>query len=256
MDPRPCGGPAFTSKSESSVYFSVEGKVHHVFRLAAVAAFALVVAAEARAQSITFDFEDGTDQGWGNPFSADPGNTVNIPVTSIAGSNRLKLLRDGSFQEAGRRSFNTTDPFHLVMGAAAANEAGYRISYDYYIDTSTGGYGTFLQLGTYVNAFDGYYAQDFPNTGKDLDLNTADLASGNIFSGTVSETFAAKGFDLAPGVGGYELGLIINGNSTAGAGIVYIDNIRITPVPEPAGAALFAVAMSSLLLRPRHSHRA
>src|SRR5213075_2819322 len=98
----------------------------------------------------------------------------------------------------GRCSFSTTDPFHLAMAAAAVNEAGYRISYDYYIDTSTGGYGTFLQLGTYVNAADGYYAQDFPGSGKDLELNSADLASGNIFSGTVSETFAQKGYNLAP----------------------------------------------------------
>src|SRR5215217_7896360 len=98
----------------------------------AAAALVLCVVTTASAQSITFDFQDGTDQGFGNPFSADPTNTVSIPVVNIAGSNRLKLVRDGSFQEVARRSFNATDPFYLAMTAAAANEAGYQISYDYH----------------------------------------------------------------------------------------------------------------------------
>ena len=216
-------------------------------------ALLLCAAGPAWAQSITFDFEDGTDQGWGNPFSADPGNSVQIPVDNVAGSNRLRVVRDGSFQEVGRRSFNATDPFHLAMSAAAANESGYLISYDYRVDTSTGGFGTFLQLGTYLNAGDGYYAQDFPNTGKDLELNGAQLASGEVFLGTVSETFAAKGYNLAPGVGEYELGIIINGNSAAGQGIIHIDNIRITPVPEPAALAVVGLALPALLTRRRRA---
>ena len=73
------------------------------------------------------------------------------------------------------------------MSAAAANEAGYNISYDYYIDTSTfgSGAGTYLQLGTYVNTGGGYYAQDFGAV-KEVELSGTDLASGNVFSGHVS----------------------------------------------------------------------
>lgn len=219
--------------------------------VSASVALVLGVALQVSAQSVTFDFQDGTDQGFGNPFSADPANAVNLPVANVAGSNRLKLVRDGSFQEAGRRSFNATDPFHLAMAAAAANEGNYQISYDYYVDTSTGGFGNFLQLGTYVNAADGYYAQDFPGAGKDLELNGADLASGRVFSGTVSETFAAKGFNLAPGASEYELGLIINGDSASGSGIVYIDNVRIAPVPEPTVLAFIGLVVPALLLRRR-----
>ena len=221
-----------------------------------IAGVALCAAATASAQSVSFNFEDGTDQGWGNPFSADPADAVKIPVANIGGSNRIKIVRDGSFQEIGRRSFNTTEPFHLTMNAAAADEANYVISYDYYVDTSTGGFGSFLQLGTYVNAADGYYAQDFPGPGKDLELNGGQLASGSVFSGTVTETFAAKGFNLAPGASQYELGFVLNGDSAAGQGIVYIDNIRIGLVPEPATMAVLGLALPAVLLRRRRSQSA
>jgi hypothetical protein len=131
------------------------------------------------------------------------------------------------------------------------DEALYQISYDWYVDTSTGGFGNFLQLGTYLNADDGYYAQDFPGSGKDVELNGTQLASGAVFSGTVTETFAAKGFNLAPGVNGYELGLILNGDSAAGAGIVYFDNVRVEPVPEPGALMLLGLVVPAIALRRR-----
>jgi hypothetical protein len=83
--------------------FPVEGKMQRVLRLGAFTALLLVAGASASAQSVTFDFNDGTDQGFGNPFSADPGNTVSVPVANVGGSNQLKVVRDGSFQEVGRR---------------------------------------------------------------------------------------------------------------------------------------------------------
>jgi hypothetical protein len=208
--------------------------------LALVAAL-LLGGTQASGQSFTFDFESGGDQGWGHKFADDASET--FPVVSIAGSNRLCVLRNGDFQEAERASGNVSEPFFLALSAAALNEAGYRLSYDWYIDTAAGGQGNFLQLGTYVNAGNGYYAQDFPGV-KDVELNGTQLASGQVFSGTVTETFAAKGYDLPTAQTFLRLGLIINGD---GAANVYFDNISITPVPEPATIGLAGMAGLALL---------
>jgi hypothetical protein len=200
----------------------------------------------AQGQSVTFDFESGGDQGLGNKFSDDA--SAAFPIVSIGGSNRMAVLRNGDFQEAERSSGNTGEPFFLALDAASANEAGYLLSYDYYIDTAPGNFGTFLQLGTYANAGNGYYAQDFPGTGKDLDLTGTQLSTGQVFSGTISETFAAKGFDLPAAQTFLRVGLIINGD---GAATVHFDNIRITPVPEPASIAMAGLSGLALLVARR-----
>jgi hypothetical protein len=222
----------------------------HIVGLAATAAL-LLAAVQASAESITFDFESGGDQGWGNAFSPDPTDTAMKPIDIIAGSNRMRITRTGGFQQASRRSFSTSEAYHLAMAAAAGNEANYLISYDYYIDTSGANDGTFLQLGTFVNTnMAGEYAQDFPGVGKDVELSGADLASGNIFSGTISETFTAKGYNLPTGRTDYELGLIINGNNTEPLN-VWFDNISVRAIPEPASFALFALAAPAMLMLRR-----
>src|SRR3954449_8455226 len=151
--------------------------------LAAIALAAGLAGAQARAQSVTYDFQDGTDQGFGAKFSNDASKS--FPIVNIGGSNRMGVLRTGGFQEADRSTGNPADPMYIAMSAAAANEAGYALSYDWYVDTSGGGYGTFLQVGTYVNYGSGAYAQNFPGTGKEVELNGTQLASGGVFSGHV-----------------------------------------------------------------------
>src|SRR5688572_19471166 len=139
---------------------SLEEEMHPLFRVAAMAALALGAAGYASAQSVTFNFEDGTDQGFGHKFLDDASET--FPIDNVGGSMRMRVLRNGDFQEAEHATGNTASPFFQAMLAASADETLYEISYDYYIDTSTWGAaaGTFLQLGTYVNTGTGYYAQD------------------------------------------------------------------------------------------------
>jgi hypothetical protein len=224
--------------------------MQRIVGLAAAAAL-LLSGLQASGQSFTFDFESGGDQGWGHKFSDDASETFPTPI--IAGSRRLEVLRNGDFQEAERSSGNTAEPFFMALDAAANNEAGYYLSYDWYVDTAPGGYGTFLQLGTYVNAGNGYYAQNFPAV-KEVELNGMQLASGQVFSGNVTQTFAQKGFDLPTGQTFLRLGLIVNGDGANAT--VYFDNVSIRPVPEPASIVPLAVAAGALWrMRRRRAQR-
>ncbi len=221
-----------------------------------LAAAVLFSALQSHSQSITFDFQDGTDQGFGTGFGNDASKI--FPIVNIGGSLRMEVTL-GGFQVAGRQS-QGADAFLAAMNGATANPGVSTISYDWYIDTSLspGNYGTFLQLGTYINAGSGAYTQDFPGSGKDLDLNGAQLASGQVFSGTITETLTAKYGALDPGFlaqGFQRFGLIMNGD---GAQVkMYFDNINITAVPEPASLSFFGLTAAALwMVRGRRStHR-
>lgn len=209
----------------------------------------LLGATNVSAQNAVFDFEDGTDQGFGTGFGNDA--SASFPIVNIGGSQRMEILDTASFQQAGRETGNAADPQYIAMLAASANESLATLSYDWYIDTSLspGNYGNFLQLGTYVNTGSGYYAQNFPGAGKEVELDGAQLASGQIFSGTVSQTFAAKGFDIPLGETFFRFGLISNGDGTQAK--IYFDNIRISVVPEPATTALAGLGLAALGLTAR-----
>ena len=217
-----------------------------VYGLAAMAAL-FCWGVSASAQSVVFDFEDGTDQGFGNKFSNDA--SAAFPIVNIGGSLRMEVLRNGDFQEADHGT--GSDPALAAMNAAALNPSGYLISYDWYVDTSLspGNYGTFLQIGTYFNSGGGAYTQDFPGAGKDVELDGTQLASGQVFSGTVSETVTDKYGVLAAGFLGQtfmRFGFIMNGDGANAT--VYFDNIRFSPVvPEPATLALLALVLPAFV---------
>ena len=227
--------------------------MQRILGLAAAAAL-LLTGVQASGQSVTFDFESGGDQGWGNKFSNDASATFPTPV--VAGSRRLEVLRNNDFQEADISS--SSNPFLAAFNAAVANPSAYLLSYDWYVNTAPGNYGTFLQVGTYINGGQGTfpYVQDFPATGKDVDLTGVQLASGQVFSGTVTETFTAKyGALHADFLNGpsQRLGFIVNGDGTNAT--VYFDNVSIRRVPEPAAIALLGLGASAMLMMRRRSPR-
>ena len=207
----------------------------------------------------TLNFEDGTDQGFGTGFGNDASRTY--PVVNIGGSNRLAVTNTGDFQEAGRETSNPAEPFYQALLAASAAESAYTLSYTYYIDTSLlppgteagpngGTNGKFLQIANYFNTGSGYYAQD----SNDVNLGLVELSSGQIFTGTITETFSAKGFNAPPNGTNplpenfFRPGFIINGD---GSLVVYLDNITVAPVPEPTSIAVLGAAGALLTRRRR-----
>jgi hypothetical protein len=217
-----------------------------------IATVALVIGGiQAKAQSVNFDFSGGTANGWANSgFGSSPTATV----ANIGGLNYIYLPL-GGFQVGNVGSGYTGNlaGFDAAMSGALNNPAGYTISYDYYVDTSTFVGTTFLQFGTFLNAGSGFYSQSYGNPNQ-LELNGTQTGSGQIFQGHISVNVGAVFANDANAAteNFFRLGLIENGNGT-GVG-VYVRNISVAPVPEPSSLALAGLGLvggSLLLLRRR-----
>jgi len=221
--------------------------MHRITLLAAVAAL-FVVAGRVNAAMVTFNFADGTSDGWADGgFSTSPLSTV----TAINGSNYI-AVPIGGFQVANVSSGDTSSAFFQAMAAAQQNPSGYDLSYNWYVNTAsfTATPTSFLQVGSFVNDGAGDYSQDFGSV-KEVQLSGAQLTSGNIFQGQVSVNFATAGLTLAtPGQTFYRLGFIENGDSGP-AYVVDFTNISISPIPEPASLGLLSAGALALIRRRR-----
>jgi hypothetical protein len=217
-----------------------------IFGLAA--AVALVLGSiQAQGQSVIYNFSDGNADGWANSgFGSTPAATV----ANIGGQNYISIPV-GGFQVANvTSSTSTLSTFAAAMAAAAANPAGYDISYNYYVDTSTWtGSPTYLQIGTFVNTGSGYYAQDYGSP-NEVQLNGTQMASGQVFQGTVTINLAAVGYAMPPADTFFRLGLVENSNGT---GVVDFTDISVSPVPEPASLALIGLGMAGLIMMRRRN---
>jgi len=224
--------------------------------LAAAVALLGLGAVQAQGQSVTFNFSDATSDGWVNGgFSSSPASTV----VTIGGNNYISEAI-GGYQVAnvnsGTVSGAPASTFNAAMLAALNNPAGYDLSYNYYIDTSTFTTpGTYLQLASYVNTGSGFYGSTGTPSSYEPALNGAQVASGSVFSGTATVPFTAFGTDASAATETYfRLGLILNGNGT-GVNVDYTD-ISIVPTPEPSTLALAGLGLvggSLLMLRRRHA---
>src|SRR4051812_46530233 len=172
-------------KPAAGLYFRRGGYMRHLPRFAAIGCL-LLLGSSARSQSVLYNFSDGTSQGWvQSGFGSSPPATV-VP---IGGQNYINVPL-GGFQVANVSSGNPADPLFTALVAAANNPSGYALSYDWYIDTSTWSGATFFQVGSFVNTGSGAYVQHFPATGKEVELNGVQAASGQVFSGHVDVNFA------------------------------------------------------------------
>ena len=212
-----------------------------------VSSVALVFGAiQAQGQSVSFNFSDSSpNQGWAN---AGFGGSPAAGVSSISGTDYI-FLPLGGFQVGNVASgySGNLPSFNAAMAAAFNNPASYTLSYDYLINTAAFSGAGFLQIGTYLNAGSGYYQQDFPASGKEVELNGTQLASGQVFTGHVSvnmSIFPADGSAATENF--FRLGIIENGNGT-GTG-VYFSNITVAPIPEPSTLALIGLGAAATML--------
>jgi len=217
--------------------------------LAAAVALVGLGAIQAQGQSATFNFSDATSDGWN---TSGFGNTPLSTVVNIAGNNYISIPI-GGYQVAnvnsGTVSGAPASTFNAAMLAALDNPVGYDLSYNYYIDTSTfTTAGTYLQLASYVNTGSSFYGSTGTPSSYEPSLNGTQVASGSVFSGSVTIPFTAFGTDASAATETYfRLGLVINGNGT-GVNVDYTD-ISITPAPEPSTLALAGLgAMGCLLM--------
>ncbi|HTR42498.1 MAG TPA: PEP-CTERM sorting domain-containing protein [Pseudomonadales bacterium] len=222
--------------------------------LVATVALLSLAAIETQAQSVTFDFAGGSNQGWSaGGFSG----TTPLTVSTINSANYI-FAPVGGFQVANVASGYTGTPagFNAAMQAALINPSAYTLSYNWSVNTANITGASYLQLGFFLNSGSGYYQQSYGSPNQ-VQLNGTQLTSGQTISGSVSINLATAFPTFDSGAGAetfWRLGIIANGDGTGNGG--YFNDISLTPtaVPEPTTLALAGLGgISMLFLRRRNA---
>lgn len=214
------------------------------YKLLAVVVMATQFAAVAKAQdSIIWDFQDGTDQGWSTAFGNNDSD-LEHPIVDVNGDGNLWMqISTGGFFSDDAGFSGTNDPSFLAAFYGAVNDpSDYVVSFDYIIDTSAGSDGTFFQLGNFFQGGGG----SFPFArGPNVELGETDLLGSDIFTGTHS-------FAIPDGLAGTDelfarFGFSTNGDASDVT--ISLDNIQIrslSAVPEPASAGVIGFSLLGL----------
>ena len=209
-------------------------------------------AIQVQGQSVLFNFSDNTADGWVNGgFSSSPAASV----VSIGGQNYVSYglggYQVGNVNSGSLGAYPALQAsFNAAMDAAFHNPAAYELTYNYYIDTSTFiTSGTYLQLGSYANTGTGTYGQTGTPSAYEPQFDSIQVASGNVFFGSVTVPFTAYGTDPNADTY-YRLGFILNGDGT-GVTVDYTDIAITQVVPEPATLAMCGMGLLGGLLALR-----
>lgn len=197
---------------------------------------------------LLFNFETGLD-GWIlSGFNAKPVTLANSTFGATAGSQSLAITQTGDgFSWNTLRNNSGTDAFYNAMNTAAANESVWTLEFDVtYRDVDIPN-GTFLNLSLWVNSDNGFrdiHSQGFTTTAEDRTIHVA-----------VPLTSLSGTDQLAVNSSFYQMGIGMNGNWGAGPATIYVDNISLTPVPEPSTIAMLSVGglLGLALLRRRNA---